>query len=91
MHRQRDAHSLFFAPAVTIQCRADCLLQLSWLARFHQQAEDAPVVDGVGHFFRDQHSHGVRSQVARAPQELHAIQSGHLHVSNNGGIGTTVA
>jgi hypothetical protein len=35
MHRQRDAHSLFFAPAVTIQCRADCPLQLSWLTRFH--------------------------------------------------------
>jgi hypothetical protein len=42
-------------------------------------------------FFRDQHSHGVQNQIARAPQELHAIHSGHLHVSNNGGMGTVVA
>ena len=64
--------------------------------RFHQQAEDTPVVDGIDqandtHLFRDQHSHGVQSQVARAPQELHSVHSGHLHVSNNGGIGTVVA
>jgi hypothetical protein len=61
----------------------------------HQQAEDAPVVVGVDQetisIFSVINSLMVFAARLRAPQELHAIHSGHQQVSNNGGIGTAVA